>query len=175
MSDPKVFQRFVSLWPAGLALFAFVIWLSMPLAIDAVPGGILDHQAAGSAAEVDRIQQAWAAAGLAERAQMAMLGDLVFIVIYGLGAWYGGLWFSQDSRPKLRRLGWLLAGTAIMFLATDLTETLAQLVQLARGQGSDGLAGLAATVRPVKMVAWLVTFFAVLAGLVVRRISPSAG
>lgn len=175
MSDPKVFQRFVSLWSAGLALFAFVIWLSMPLAIDAVPGGILDHQAAGSAADVDRIQQAWVAAGLAERAQMAMLGDLVFIVFYGLGAWYGGLWFAQDSRPKLRRLGWLLAGTALVFLATDLTETLAQLVQLARGQGSDGLSGLAATVRPVKMVAWLVTFFGVIAGLVVRRISPSAG
>ena len=102
-------------------------------------------------------------------------GDLVFIVIYGLGAWYGGLWFAQDTRPKLRRLGWLLAGTAVVFLATDLTETLAQLVQLARGQGSDGLAALAAIVRPVKMVAWLVTFFAVVAGLVVRRISPSAG
>ena len=175
MNDPRAFQRFVSLWPAGLVLFAFVIWLSLPLQIDAVPGGILDHQAAGSAMEVDRIQQAWGAAGLTERAQMAILGDLVFIVIYGLGAWYGGLWFAQDARPKLRRLGWLLAGTALVFLATDLTETLAQLVQLARGQGSDGLATLAATVRPVKMVAWLVTFFAVIAGLVVRRNYPPAG
>lgn len=175
MNDPRAFQRFVSLWPGGLALFAFVIWLSMPLAIDAVPGGILDHQAAGSAAEINRIQQAWVAAGLAERAQMAMLGDLVFIVVYGLGAWYGGLWFAQDGRPKLKRLGWLLAVAAALFLATDLTETLAQLVQLARGQGSDGLSALAATVRPIKMVAWLVSFFGVIAGLVVRRISPPAG
>lgn len=175
MNDPRAFQRFVSLWPAGLALFAFVIWLSLPLATDAVPGGILDHQAARTAAEVERIQQAWAGKGLDERARMAMLGDLVFIVVYGLGAWYGGLWFAQDARPRLARLGWLLVGAAALFLVTDLTETLAQLVQLTRGQGSDGLATIAATARPVKMVAWLVTFFGIVAGLVVRRILPPAG
>ena len=175
MTDPRAFQRFVSLWPAGLALFAFVIWLSLPLAIDAVPGGILDHQAAGSAAEAGRIQQAWQQAGLAERARMAMLGDLVFIVVYGLGAWYAGLWFAQDPRLRLRRHGWLLVAAAGVFLVTDLAETLAQLVQLTREQGSDGLAALAATVRPVKMVAWLVTFVGVIAGLVVRRILPPAG
>lgn len=175
MNHPRAFQRFVSLWPAGLALFALVIWLSWPLQIAAVPGGILDHQAAGTGQEVERIQSAWAAAGLAEQARMAMLGDLVFIVTYGLGAWYGGSWFAQDTRLKLKRMGWLLLGASVLFLVTDLTETLAQLVQLTRGQGSDGLAGLAATVRPIKVVAWLVTFFAVIAALVVRRISPPAG
>ena len=174
MSEARIEQRFISLWVAGLALFALAIWLSLPLRIDAVPGGILDHQAAGSAAEVNRIQQAWEGAGLAERAQMAMFGDLVFIVVYGMGAWYGGLAFAQESRPKLRRLGWLLVGAAALFLATDLLETIAQLVQLLGLRGSDGLATLAATVQPVKMVAWLVTFFGVIAGLAVRQISPPA-
>ncbi|OZA92520.1 MAG: hypothetical protein B7X57_07950, partial [Erythrobacter sp. 34-65-8] len=70
--------------------------------------------------------------------------------------------------------GWLLVGAAALFLATDLLETIAQLVQLLGQRGSDGLATLAATVQPVKMVAWLVTFFGVIAGLVVRRISPPA-
>lgn len=168
-------QRFISLLLAGLALFAFVIWLSQPLMIEAVPGGIIDHQTAGDAREINRIHAAWQSAGLAERAQLAMFGDLVFIIVYGLGAWYGGLWFAQDGRPKLRRLGWLLVGAAALFLMADLTETLAQVVQLLRNQGNDGLAGVAAVAQPVKMAAWLVTFFGVIAGFVVRRISPPAG
>jgi hypothetical protein len=175
MKEAPLEQRFISLWLTGLVLFAVVIWLSLPLRIEPVPGGIIDHQAAGSAMEVERIHQAWAEAGLAERAQMAMFGDLVFIVIYGLGAWYGGLWFAQDGRPKLKRIGWLVVTAAGLFLVTDLTETLAQLVQLTRDRGSNGLAALAAMAQPVKMAAWMVTFVGVIAGLVVRRISPAAG
>lgn len=175
MTRTAIEQRFISLWLAGLALFAFVIWLSLPLMIDAVPGGIIDHQAAGTAAEAARIQQAWADAGLTERAQMAMLGDVVFIVIYGMGAWFGGLAFAQDDRPKLKRLGWLLMGAAALFLVTDLLETLAQLVQLLSERGSNSLAAIAATAQPVKMTAWLVTFVAAVAGLVIRRIYPPVG
>lgn len=175
MTRETVEQRFISLWLAGLGLFAFVIWLSLPLMIDAVPGGIIDHQAAGSAAEAARIQQAWAEAGLAERAQMAMFGDLVFIVVYGMGAWFGGLSFAQDARPRLKRLGWLLMGAAALFLMTDLLETLAQLVQLLRQSGSNSLSAIAAAAQPVKMTAWLITFIAALSGLVVRRISPPVG
>ena len=36
-------------------------------------------------------------------------------------------------------------------------------------RGSDTLAATAATVQPVKIIAWIVTFFGILAGLVVRR------
>ena len=175
MREAPIEQRFVSLWLAGLVLFAGVIWLSMPLAIDAVPGGIVDHQAAGSAKEVGRIQQAWASADLTGQAQLAMLADLVFILVYTMGAWFGGLTFMQDTRPKLKRLGWLLAGCAALFLVSDMIETLAQVVQLLNDRGSDGLAALAAVAQPIKTVAWLITFFGVIAGFAIRRFSPPVG
>lgn len=175
MRETPLEQRFISLWLAGLVLFGGVIWLSLPLAIEAVPGGIVDHQAAGSAAEVNRIQQAWANDDLTGNAQLAMLADIAFIVVYGLGAWFGGLTFMQDSRPKLKRLGWLLAGAAALFLASDLIETLAQIVQLMGTRGSDGLAKVAAIAQPVKMVAFLVTLIGVIVGFAVRRFSPPTG
>lgn len=169
--NERAFRRY---WPAGLALFAFVIWLGWPLGIPSVPGGILDHQAAGSAAEVDRIQQAWIAAGLYERARTAMIGDLVFIGVYGLGAWYGGLAFMEHPSPKLRRLGMLIVAASALFVLTDYTETIAQFIQLVEERGSDGLSSIAAMVRPVKIVAWVVTFAGILAGLVVRRKTPAS-
>ncbi len=171
-ANERAFRRY---WPAGLALFAFVIWLSWPLAIPQVPGGILDHQAAGTAAQVDRIQQAWIAANLYERARTAMIGDLVFIGVYGLGAWYGGLAFMEHSAPKLRRLGMLVIAASALFVLTDYTETIAQFKQLLEQRGSDGLSAIAAAVRPVKIVAWVVTFVGIIAGLAVRRKTPTGG
>ena len=44
-----------------------------------------------------------------------------------------------------------------------------QLIQLVEGQGADVLAATAATVQPVKIIAWIATFVGILAGLVVRR------
>lgn len=171
MADNRYERLFRILWPAGLALFAAIIWIGLPLGIEGVPGGILDHQAAGSAARVDAIQQAWIEAGLYDRALVAMLGDILFITVYGLGSWYGGLAFMQDERQRLRRLGMMLVGAAMLFIATDYAETFAQILQLWQQRGSDTLAGVAATVRPVKVVAWLVTFFGILAALAVRRFS----
>jgi len=171
-ANERAFRRY---WPAGLALFALAIWLGWPLAIPAVPGGILDHQAAGSAAEVNRIQQAWIEAGLYERARTAMIGDLVFIGVYGLGAWYGGLAFTGHPAPKLRRLGMLIVAASALFVLTDYTETIAQFIQLMEQSGSDGLSAIAAWVRPVKIVAWVVTFVGIIAGLVVRRKTPANG
>ncbi|NNC52706.1 MAG: hypothetical protein HKO08_06680, partial [Erythrobacter sp.] len=57
-------RAFLWTWAGGLVLFAIVIAIGMPLVLTEVPGGILDHQAVGTAAEVDRIQSAWRAAGL---------------------------------------------------------------------------------------------------------------
>lgn len=168
-------RNFWRMWLGGLVLFALVIWESWPLAIPAVPGGILDHQSAGSAAEVDRIQQAWIAAGLYERARTAMIGDLVFIGVYGLGAWYGGLAFMEHPAAKMRRLGMMVVAASALFVLSDYTETFAQVIQLLERRGSDNLAGVAAWVRPIKIAAWLVTFGGILAGLAVRRFSPRAG
>lgn len=168
-------RNFRRIWPAGLVLFALVIWLGLPLGIPAAPGGILDHQAAGSAARVDAIQQAWIEAGLYERALTAMVGDLVFIGVYGLGAWYGGLAFMEHPAAKLRRLGMLLVAASALFVLTDYTETFAQVIQLLERRGSDDLAAIAAWVRPIKIVAWVVTFAGILAGLIVRRNHRASG
>lgn len=162
-------RAFLWLWIGGLVLFAGVIALGLPLGITAVPGGILDHQAAGTAAEIDRIQHAWADAGLLDRARIAMLGDLVFIGVYGLGSLLGGLWMRRDRNARVRGIGVAVAIAALVFLVTDYVETVCQLIQLVRFEGDDALAGVAASVRPVKIAAWLVTFFGTLAGLYRRR------
>ncbi|MCB2082630.1 MAG: hypothetical protein KDD90_01050 [Sphingomonadaceae bacterium] len=163
--------RFRILWPLGLVLFGIVIWMGLPLDIEGVPGGILAHQAAGSGHAIDLIQRAWSEAGLYERARYAMYGDILFITVYGLGSWYGGLHYMQDAAPKIRRMGGLLVAAAAVFMLTDYTETFSQIIQLTQQRGSDTLASIAATVRPVKVAAWLVTFFGVIATFVVRRIS----
>lgn len=160
-------------WLGGLLAFAITLFLHFPLAIPEVPGGIVDHQAAGTAAEVDRIQHAWRSAGLWNRAAVAMLSDLVFIVIYGIGAVLGGLWLGRQ-RGALRIIGLLVAIAGVVFLVTDLTETTAEIVQLWRFQGDDGLAALAAGVRPIKMATWISSFLGVIVGLFLRRFSRRA-
>lgn len=165
----KLKRAFLWTWIGGLAAFAIVIMLSLPLVLTAVPGGIADHQAAGSAAEVDRIQSAWQAAGLYGQARIAMIGDLVFIGIYGFGCLLGGRWFLQSPRRLVRPLGAAALVAGATFLATDYAETISQFVQLVQRAGDDGLAGLAATVRPIKMAAWLASFFVIVAALVLDR------
>lgn len=159
-------RAFLSTWLAGLVLFAIVIALSLPLAIPCVPGGIMDHQAAGTAAEVDRIQRAWRLAGLWNRATIAMIGDLVFIGIYGAGSVLAGLHFRRAPTAGLRLLGKGIVAAGVLFLVSDYAETVSELIQLIRFEGDDGLATLAATVRPVKLVVWVATLMGVIAALV---------
>lgn len=153
-------------WIGGLVLFAIVIAMSLPLGIAAVPGGIGDHQAAGSAAEIDRIQTAWMQAGLIGSARLAMIADLVFIGVYGVGSVLGGLHFARSSKESgLRALGKLIMLAGAVFLITDCAETVCQFIQLSRMEGDDTLAAIAATARPPKMLAWLISFFGMLLAL----------
>ncbi|WP_114520158.1 hypothetical protein [Altererythrobacter sp. ZODW24] len=154
-------------WLIGLASFAVTLALHAPLILTAVPNGILDHQAAGTAVEVDRIQAAWKMGGVSNEAAIAMISDLIFIVIYGVASLFAGLYFRRAGGQGLRTLGTLVSIAAVTFLLTDLAETTVQLIQLANFRGTDDLAGLAATVRPVKMVAWIATFVGVIAGLLI--------
>ena len=160
-------------WLGGLLAFAITLFLHLPLAIPEVPAGIGDHQAAGTAAEVDRIQHAWRSAGLWNRAAIAMLSDLLFIVIYGIGAVLGGMWLGRHG-GAVRIVGLLVAIAGAVFLITDLTETTAEIVQLWRFQGDDGLAALAAGVRPIKMATWIASFLGIIVGLFLRRFSRRA-
>lgn len=164
-------QKFLRFWIGGLVLFAIVIAIGLPLGIEEVPGGILDHQAAGTDVEVDRIQQAWMAAGLYGHARIAMLGDLVFIGIYGVGSLLGGIWLWREHAGLLRTFGAIVALAAVTFLITDYTETIAQFIQLTSKRGDWLLASLAAEVRPIKVAAWLVTFVGLLAALLIRQLS----
>jgi hypothetical protein len=162
-------------WLWGLAAFAVVIALSLAITMPAdVTLGIADHQAAGSAARVDEIQAQWREGGVRTLAILSMLGDLVFIGIYGWGSWRAGR--SLMATPgSAGMLGLLVAIAAVVFLVTDYTETVLQLIQLLRDRGSDAMAAVAASVRPAKMLAWIATFGGVLMALTIRRFgAPSA-
>lgn len=171
--SPK--RAFLWGWIGGLVAFAIVVALSLPLVLTAVPRGIIDHQAAGTAMQVDRIHSAWALAGVYGQARTAMLADLAFIGIYGVGSVLGGRWFMRSSQRRVRLLGMLALGAGVVFLASDYAETISQLVQLVRHAGDDRLARLAALSQPVKAVAWLASFGAIAAALILERKLPRAG
>jgi hypothetical protein len=159
-------RAFLWFWTGGLALFAFVIALGLPLVLTEVPGGILDHQAAGSAANVDRIQAAWRKAGLLDQAAIAMAADLVFIGVYGIGCLLGGLYLRGAGMAWLRAPGLIAMVSGAGFLLTDYAETISQFVQLTRFRGDDALAQLAAVVRPVKVACWIIATLAILFALI---------
>ena len=158
-------RAFLWTWISGFVLFGLVISLSLPLVLTDVPGGIVDHQAAGTAAEVDRIQTAWRLAGLWNWAAIAMIGDLVFIGVYGVGCLLGGLTFRRSLSGFGRVLGTAALVGGAIFLVTDYIETIAQIIQLWRFSGNDTLASLAASVRPTKTLSWIVATSSVLAAL----------
>ncbi|WP_298467026.1 hypothetical protein [uncultured Erythrobacter sp.] len=167
MTAEKVDLR---IWLWGLLAFAIVIALGATLDAD-TPYGIVDHQAAATAAQVDTIQAAWKQAGLRWLAMIAMAGDLVFIGIYSLGAWRAGRSFARIGNFAVVLIGHQIAIAAVIFCVTDYVETGLQFVQLVQDQGSNWMAGTAAFMQPIKIVAWVASFLGVIIALVVRRIS----
>ena len=163
-------RTFLIFWIGGLVIFAGSLVLHAPLAIEAVPGGILDHQGAPHAVAVDAIQRAWRDAGLLETAKTAMISDLVFIGIYGLGAALGGLYFRASGRALgkdgLTGLGVAILAAGVVFLVTDYAETITQLIQLTRFAGNDAMAGFASSMGVPKALSFLFSFFAVPVALV---------
>jgi hypothetical protein len=135
------------------------------------PWGIRDHQSAGTAARIDAIQAAWQAAGVMGWARLGMAIDLVYIAVYSFGAFCGGRLFAQSKRSALRRLGWVVVAAAITVGVADYAETICQIVQAMTMQGSDLLAGIAATAQPIKSTAFLTTFFGLLVALFLRRMA----
>ena len=162
-------RAFLWFWVGGLVLFAGVIALGLPLVLTAVPGGILDHQAAATAAEVDRIQAAWRQAGLWNQAVVAMAADLVFIGVYGVGCVLGGLYYRSAEQGWARAMGTTALVAGAIFLGTDYAETISQIIQLWQFRGEDSLAGLAAQVRPIKMTAFVVATLSLIVLLVAGR------
>lgn len=162
-------RNFWRYWLGGIMLFSVLVLIGTQLSLAEAPGGIQNHQVAGSAARIDEIQNAWRSAGLLPAAKLAMALDLVFIGVYGLGALMGGLLFRRFEAVPMRRLGSLVAAASITFIVTDYGETICQFIQLMNFAGNDTLAATAATLQPIKMIAVLVTFVGILAGLFAQR------
>ncbi|MEM6475711.1 MAG: hypothetical protein AAF687_06045 [Pseudomonadota bacterium] len=157
-------------WTGGLIAFAIVLYVHVPLATSGVPGGIADHQSAPDAATVNAIQQSWQADGLRQTAVIAMISDLLFIGIFGVGCVLAGMHYRARDAAALRGLGWGAFVCGLVFLVTDYGETISQLVQLVQNSGDDGLSAFASTMRPIKMLSWIGGFLTVIAALVLDRL-----
>jgi len=98
-----------------------------------------------------------------------MIADLVFITLYMSGGIIGGrLIWQRAKSPALKKLGLLCVLSYFLFGLSDYVETLCQLVQLVREQGSDIFAATAALAKPVKTISWIVGSVAMIAALVWR-------
>ncbi|WP_445783836.1 hypothetical protein [Sphingorhabdus sp.] len=162
-------RRFWTFWLVGILLLAAQIVMNVWLVTDASPLGMSDHQAAVSAGRVNIIHTGWAASGVMDLAIYSMELDLMFIVVYAWGAFAGGRMFAASSHAMLARLGKVVMFAAIGFAISDFAETISQLVQAAGAGGVDLLANIAAKMRPIKMILFLVTFFGLLVALGIRR------
>lgn len=172
--ESKLERNFWRYWLCGLLLLAVMIAMNPWFSNDVSPWGIRDHQAAAMAVRVDAIQLAWQAAGVVNLARLGMAIDLFYIAVYSYGAYCGGRLFAQASQPMLRRLGWVIVAAAIILAVADYIETICQFMQIMTLKGSDLLAGIAATAQPIKSVAFLITFFGLLAALFLRRMKRRA-
>ena len=173
-TESKLEKQFWRFWLGGLLILAVMIAMNPWFANTVSPWGIRDHQAAGTAMRVDAIQAAWQAEGVMNLARLGIAIDLVYIGIYSFGAFCGGRLFAQSKRAYLRRLGWIVVGAAIIVGVADYTETICQFVQAMNFEGNDSLAYVAAVAQPIKSIAFLITFFGLLAALLLRRMAGRA-
>ncbi len=172
MASKKIFLIW---WLGGLAIFAVSITIHSPLAIAAAPEGILDHQSAPDAASVNAIQQAWKKAGLIGQARLAMISDLIFIGIYGVGAVLGGVFYARSPNRALLTLGCIALVMGVVFLVTDYAETILQFVQLTAFEGDDTLAGIASKMGPFKVVSFLASAASLALALIWERLVRAQG
>lgn len=169
MPESKLERNFWRFWLGGLLILAAMIAMNPWFVTEISPWGIRDHQSAGTADRVDAIQLAWQANGVLAMARLAMAIDLVYIAIYSFGAYCGGRLFARTAKPGLRRLGSVIIIAALILAAADYTETICQFIQVISLQGSNRLAAIAAFAQPIKSIAFLTTFFGLLAALLLRR------
>ena len=154
---------------AGVIAFVIVAAIEWP-----IRESMAAHRAAGDAKTVTDIHLLWVNNSLWETARAAMIADLVFIGIYGLGCVLSGLYFMSLEQVVLRALGWTALVSGVVFLVTDYTETIAQFIQFIRFAGSNDLAAAAALMGPPKVASWIAGFLAVILALIVQRFSSRA-
>ena len=158
---------------AGGGLVACMAAPTSRLAAPVSPLGILDHQAAGTAARVDEIQSAWAQAGTLGFAQTSMTLDLVFIGLVTLGALIGCAMIARRAPvPALRVFALVTGAIWVVYGVSDYVETIAQVLQ-AHSAGADQLAGVAAAMGLPKTITFLLGTLDLLAGLVWLRFASA--
>ena len=172
MATEKTFWWY---WLGGLGLLALMGATNPMLGTPVAPDGILDHQAASTAAMVDAIQQSWADRGVMPLARISMAIDLLFIGVYTRGAVAGAQIFRGNHNVLIRRLGALILAAAAVFCIGDYTETISQFVEAMTFRGSDLLSAIHSTARPIKHVAFLVTLVGLPTALILRRITAKSG
>jgi len=164
----------IKMWLTGLVVFLAVIAVTNMVEQGDVTLGIIDHQAAGTAQRVDEIQTQWRENGVRNLAIIAVIADLAWIWIYALGSFLAGRGFATRRQGALRAMGLLICASAIVFGITDYTETTLQFIQLFNDKGNDAMAGIAATVQPIKVAAFIVSFAGIIIALVVDRFGSKA-
>jgi len=127
------------------------------------PLGVVNHQAAGTAAQIDAVQDSWKAANRLGFAKFLMIADFFFIAIYFTGAFLGGLLMLGDENVTIRRLGIIVILGALMFFVFDyLDESIPEAIQLFNMQGEDKLAALSRSAQMPKVVGMLLTLVGLL-------------
>lgn len=167
-TKPAGWRIFWPLYVIGWGLLAAQAAINGPLSTAVSPNGILDHQVAGTAARVNEIQAAWAAAGALQLARWSMGVDLAFISFATVAGLFGAVLIFRDGQSAALRALAATAGAAMLvFGIADFTETISQIVQ-ATSTGSDTLAALAASVNAIKIGAFLFGSVALIAALIWR-------
>lgn len=158
-------RLFWAFYLLGMGVFAYLAATHAQFETVVAPGGILDHQSAGTGVRADQIHQAWKDKGVWSAVPVAMVLDLVFITLVTIGGVIAGYLMARAGGLR-GALGWLILGAWLVFAASDYAETGCQLVQVLADRGQDELAGLAASVKPLKLVAFVIATLALWTGLV---------
>lgn len=142
------------LWLAVLGLLGLglvLVYVGEPMTGD---GGrnIVAFELADSGAEADDIMAGWGTDGR-QAAQWSLVLDYLWLVFYSAVLMIGAVLVAEMARdrdwPRVHRLGWLVAGLALVAGLLDAVENSFLLLQLANG-GSDlaaFVARLAATLK----------------------------
>jgi len=157
-------SNFMRFWISGIIFAISIILANFVLFTDVAPLGVINHQSAGTAVQIDAIQESWKAANRLGFAKFLMIADLFFIAIYFTGAFSGGLLMLGDESAMIRRLGLIVILGALMFFVFDYLETIPEAIQLFNMQGEDELAALSRAAQIPKVVGMLLT----LVGLTIK-------
>ncbi|WOE76549.1 hypothetical protein [Alterisphingorhabdus coralli] len=168
-------KNFLIFWLSGWALFCCIVALEPPQPPGITGFDMEAHRMAGSAETVNTIHAYWQGEGVYNRALWSLVVDMLFITAISIGGILGGRLLQQNEAKTVRFIGLVAIAAHAVFWLVDYGETLSQLVQMVHGQGYDILAGIAAFMRPIKLLVFLIGFLALVIGYGASRILSTTG